>query len=139
MFHQIIYTSAALPSATLADFKSIAEHARESNQKVDVTGILLYSDGVILQVLEGAKDTVEPLYDKIRRDRRHSSVMRMISRSAEHREFPQWSMGFAQMGKEHVSELAFILTKDSLVTALPPVPSTELSVLSKTYARVNGL
>lgn len=139
MLHQIIYTSAALPSATIDDFKDIAIHAEQNNKTLDVTGLLLFTDGVVFQVLEGEKDVVETLYDRIKRDSRHSSIVKMISRSTPKREFSKWSMGFAEMSHEHVSELAFLLTKDTLANALPEKPTAELSVLSNTFARVNGL
>lgn len=139
MLHQIIYTSAALPSVTLHDFKDIARHASRNNRALDVTGILLFSDGVVFQVLEGEKEIVQTLYDRIKHDQRHSSVMLLISRETETREFPNWSMGFAEIGSNHVSELVFLLTKDSLNKALPLEPTTELRVLSQTFARVNGL
>ncbi len=139
MIFQIIYTSAALPCATTADFKEIAIHAQQNNDTLNVTGILLFSDGVIFQVLEGERRVVETLYDRIKRDPRHSSIVKMVSRSTDTREFSAWSMGFAEMNYAHVSELAFLLTKDSLANALPQNPSAELSVLSNTYARVNGL
>ena len=139
MLHQIIYTSAALPSVTLHDFEDITRHASQNNRVLDVTGILLFSDGVVFQVLEGEKDVVQALYDRIKDDQRHSSVVLMISREAAAREFPDWSMGSTKMSPNHVSELGFLLTKDSLSEALPPEPTTELRVLSQTFARVNGL
>ena len=139
MLHQIIYTSAAIPSATLEDFKAIAEHASRKNKSLGVTGMMLFTDGVIFQVLEGEKDVVEALYDRIARDHRHSGVLRMISRSAEQREFAKWSMGFSEMTIEQVTDLAFMLTKTTLDKALPDAPSSELRILTDTYARVNGL
>lgn len=139
MLHQIIYTSSAAPSATLEDFSSICRHANENNKTLDVTGILLFTDGVILQVLEGKKEIVETLYGHIKRDPRHTNVMKMISRSTTHREFPDWSMGFAKEITEHAYELSFLLTKETLASAMPANPTPELRILSDTYARVNGL
>ncbi len=139
MLHQIIYTSAARPSATLEDFKAIAQQASVKNKSIGVTGIMLFTDGVIFQVLEGEQAVVEALYERIARDKRHSGILRMISRRAPRREFAQWSMGFSEMSIEHVTDLAFLLTKTTLEQALPANPSPELRILSSSYAQVNRL
>lgn len=139
MLHQIIYTSAAAPSANLDDFKSIARHSSQNNKTLNVTGIMLFTDGVIFQVLEGEKEIVETLYDRIKRDDRHSSIMKMIARDTPEREFADWSMGFSEMSADHANEIAFMLNKNTLKSAMPASPSAELKVLSNTFARVNGL
>ena len=139
MLHQLIYASAALPAMTPKEFAAIARHAAQNNKILDVTGILLFSQGTILQVLEGSKDTISMLFDRIKHDPRHSSVMKLIFREINAREFLTWSMGFAEMASEHTPELSFLLTRDSLSEALPDTPSAELRILTDTYARVNGL
>ena len=43
--------------------------ARERNQQLGVTGLLLYKDGDFIQLLEGDKATVKALFqDSIRKD-----------------------------------------------------------------------
>ena len=62
-----------------------------------VTGMLFYGNGTFLQVIEGEATTVDELVGKIARDPRHEDI-RILSRKAiEHREHPDWSMGFEQV------------------------------------------
>lgn len=137
--HQIIYTSSATQAASDDDFRYIARHANQNNRTLDITGLMLYSDGVILQVLEGEKQIVETLYDRIKRDERHSSVMKLISREIEAREFPEWSIGLSQNIDTENVDGAFALTKRNLAKVMPTEPSTELKVLTDTYIRVGSL
>lgn len=137
--HQIIYTSSATAAAKEDDFRKIARHSNQNNRTLDVTGLLLYSDGVILQVLEGEKEIVETLFDRIKRDERHSSVMKLISREIGTREFTDWSIGLSQMESAQNQEGTFSLTKRNLAQAMPAEPSTELQVLTDTYVRVGGI
>ena len=139
MVHQIIYTSAALPSATQDEFRSIARQSSINNKTLDVTGIMLYFQGNIMQVLEGDKDTVVTLFERIKSDKRHTSITKLLSRDANSREFSDWSMGFSDAGSENSIELSFLLNKANLKHALPEAPSPELDILTKTYARISGL
>lgn len=41
------------------------------NARVDVTGMLLYHGRTFFQVLEGDRGVVEPLFDRIGKDKRH--------------------------------------------------------------------
>lgn len=92
----IVYVSSAVSSLNDAALAGLLVHARASNRLSDVTGVLLFEDGDIMQVIEGPPDVVDKLFESIQRDRRHSSVHRLVSSSIDGREFPGWSMGFGR-------------------------------------------
>jgi len=138
MVHQIIYTSAAKEGAALEDFREIARHSAQNNQTLDVTGILLFFESNIMQVIEGEQAIVETLFNRIKHDDRHSAVTLLVSRATEKREFQSWSMGFSEVGLDDANQLAFLLNRTNLLKALPDNPSKELDVLTRTYARVSG-
>jgi len=66
--HQIIYTSAANAQSGPDSMASIASHAAQNNKTLEITGLLLVSDNVIFQVLEGAKAHVDMIYSRITED-----------------------------------------------------------------------
>lgn len=139
MLHQIIYTSAAAPGFTAADFRQIAIRAAVQNKAQDITGILLFADGGILQVLEGDHAVLSDLIARISKDTRHTGLNILINRSAARREFSNWSMGFRMMSDTDALDFAFDINNTSLNAQMPDDVSPEVSVLTRTYARVHGL
>ena len=75
--------------------------ARSNNSRRGVTGALLFSDGCFAQVLEGAQEDVEFIFETIQCDPRHRDVTIMHLHEIEERSFGQWSMAFG--GIEGVS------------------------------------
>lgn len=72
----------------------ILKISRENNQKLGVTGMLLYRTGFFIQALEGEEAVVTPLYEKIKKDPRHRSVLQIFKGNIKKRSFEEWSMGF---------------------------------------------
>lgn len=95
---QIIYASSAWQLLSEDEILNILEVSRENNAKRNITGILLYKDGNFLQVLEGDEEAVTRLYQTIERDQRHKGLILLAKRKIAEREFPDWSMGFVNLG-----------------------------------------
>lgn len=55
----LIYGSSSTDRFSEADLVPLLQQAREKNQRLNVTGMLLYRDGNFLQVLEGERETVD--------------------------------------------------------------------------------
>lgn len=68
--------------------------SRAWNSTHGLTGILLYSNGGIMQVLEGPHNEVQYIFARISRDNRHAQVVKLADGPIEHRQFQPWSMGF---------------------------------------------
>ena len=94
MIYYLVYLSAATELYSDIDMNQILTVSRKNNTEQDVSGILLYHEGCILQVLEGDKQTVTDLYLKIKADKRHKDVIQLVQGTCEDRSFPEWSMGF---------------------------------------------
>ncbi|WP_371395627.1 BLUF domain-containing protein [Fretibacter rubidus] len=139
MVHQIIYTSAGKPELTPRDFRNIAIRASQQNNALNITGILLFFDGGILQVLEGDKDIIQALYQKIAGDDRHTNLTKLIDRTADKREFPAWSMGFRMVEDSEQLDFAFDLTRQNFEKNMPEGVSAEVSILTNTYARIQRI
>ena len=91
----ILYTSDASEQCSSEDINSILEASRRNNPSNLVTGLLIYKKPGFLQYLEGPEQAVTALYEKIKLDRRHSSIETIKDGEIDARVFPDWEMGFA--------------------------------------------
>ena len=65
--YQLIYTSSATPDLDDFALREIAQSSSFYNQQMGITGLLLFHDGSILQVLEGDEMSVCALYGIVQR------------------------------------------------------------------------
>jgi hypothetical protein len=93
----LVYVSRAAPSMTSQDLLDLGAASQTANDAAGITGLLLYSDGGFLQMLEGPRAAVESLYASIEHDTRHDEVTLVRAREQRDREFPGWSMAFGSV------------------------------------------
>jgi len=93
--YSVVYISSATQEFSHEDLVELLAVSRRNNQASQITGMLLYSGGNFIQVLEGERSAVELVYARIAVDLRHRSVMRLLEQNIESRQFANWSMGFA--------------------------------------------
>jgi hypothetical protein len=67
--------------------------------------VLLFRSGNFLQVLEGKKETVLALYEKIVRDPRHTRRKTLFQGNSIQRDFPDWSMGFHDLSSPNTKNV----------------------------------
>lgn len=103
--YQVIYRSSAKDWFSDAELKELLLQARSYNHAHRITGMLLYSDGQFLQVIEGEEQVVQDLYARIRLDSRHLNVDTIFSGPVSRSMFPDWSMGFVTVS---VAEFAWL-------------------------------
>ena len=139
MVYQLIYTSSATPELDDFTLREIAQTSSFNNQLLGITGLLLFHEGSIMQVLEGDEISVCSLYGKVKQDPRHTGCMILSTRTAEQREFSEWYMGYKNVSAREGVESLFNLNKSSLATVMPDRPSQVLGTLTQTYAKVSGL
>jgi hypothetical protein len=70
------------------------EYARDFNSSNNTTGCLLYYNGAFLHYLEGDRDKVLNLFERIKKDDRHSQVILLSTCDRDSREFESWSMAY---------------------------------------------
>ena len=92
---RLVYSSSARAGLTARDLEQILLSARTRNTTHKVTGMLLYRDGVFLQLLEGRRDNVHDIYNLIGRDRRHHHLINLLEETITERDFPSWTMGYS--------------------------------------------
>lgn len=84
---------------------SLLYRARERNRQLAITGVLLYSEGLFVQCLEGESDRVEALFSRIAADQRHNDVVLLQSIETGMRHFSDWSMACARVQDFHALQL----------------------------------
>jgi hypothetical protein len=92
--HRLIYVSSAVGILRADELDRILLRSKASNTAAGITGLLLLHEGSFLQVIEGSPAGVLSLMERIRRDRRHSSLMPLESAPCSARAFPAWAMGY---------------------------------------------
>jgi hypothetical protein len=103
---QIMYSSQASESMSVAKLEEILADARAGNQARNITGALVYVDKVFFQILEGEKDVVRNLMASIASDSRHKSVKVFYEAEVEARAFESWSMAYLSPTAEEMSTWA---------------------------------
>lgn len=101
--HTLLYTSVAFKDMKIGDLEEILHEAREFNTQHNITGLLLYYPRTFMQVLEGEKETIFELFDRIVCDARHTAVSLTFDEPISMRMFPDWSMGFRLLDQGHAS------------------------------------
>jgi hypothetical protein len=94
-----VYVSSAVRPMPEGEILEILRVARQRNERLGITGMLLYRGGNFLQVLEGPAAAVDQLIDKIKKDPRHRGVILMSRKAIEDRQFGDWHMAFRNMSK----------------------------------------
>ena len=103
--HSLTYVSSADSDLSSDQLAHLLTLWRPRNQAAEITGMLLFSGGNIIQVLEGAESSVREVYADIASDPRHHDVTILLDEPTEQREFTRWSMGFSDVGDLDVSSL----------------------------------
>ncbi len=94
MTYQIIYSSQARTPLSMKDLEEILVDARAGNEKRKVTGVLVYVDGVFMQILEGEEAVLRGLMQSIAADARHTDVTVFHQGEVANRTFPDWRMAY---------------------------------------------
>ncbi|MBF9141833.1 BLUF domain-containing protein [Hymenobacter properus] len=119
MIH-IVYMSRAVRPLSDQDLQELLMQCRRDNAAHNVTGVLFYSHGNIAQLIEGEKEVLEPLFETISRDGRHSNVIKLVDKPITVRSFSDWSMAFHPLEPSGFEALQGFL----LPHHLPPPPSS---------------
>jgi len=100
---RLVYSSSARSGMTEDELKLILESAKVRNARRGVTGMLLFRDGVFLQLLEGEEVDVRYVYNRIVNDPRHQRVVNLLQEKIDQRDFASWSMGYQVPTDEQIA------------------------------------
>jgi hypothetical protein len=103
---ELIYTSVAPQCLSGTELLDILAKARVKNKQLGITGLMIYHEREIMQILEGEKSTVKALYQTICEDERHTRVAVFYEGDIQTRAFSDWSMAFKSLDKEAVNKIS---------------------------------
>ena len=89
----------------------LATSSAGNNKNKDITGLLILSGENFLQVLEGPASSVNPLYLKISRDKRHKNVTLLSYEQTGRRHFEEWSMHVVDLHELSLEQRGFLKEK----------------------------
>ena len=87
------------------DMEDILKTSQKNNVSAQLTGILIKNDKFFIQLLEGDSKSVEKMYTKISKDRRHKSIRKLLEYKSKERIFPRWSMGYVNLDSKNDNEI----------------------------------
>lgn len=94
----LMYVSAAMVAWGTPIFDRIRHSSLQHNERLDVTGLLLYSAGSFLQLIEGEERAVINTFNRIERDPRHTDITVVDWRFIVDRSYGQWRMASRRLG-----------------------------------------
>lgn len=100
----LAYVSVADHAISAAELEDIVMRSAAANIELGVTGVLLFNGMNFFHILQGETQSVEALYGRIARDRRHHAVSRLPAQPFAHLHFPAWGMVF--WGRDVISDAA---------------------------------
>jgi hypothetical protein len=94
---QLVYQSKATVPFSVEQLEYLLGPWRTHNHALSISGLLLYGEEEIIQVIEGPVESVHTLYQTIARDARHYDVITLADSPIHKRAFAEWSMGFGAL------------------------------------------
>jgi Sensors of blue-light using FAD len=131
--YRLVYCSAAKVPFSKSELLDLLSKARDKNQRLGITGMLLFKDGDFLQLLEGEREAVKLLFEQIEADPRHSGTLVIEEEESPERVFKDWSMGFRDLSDPEVRKLpgySHYLNTPLVAESLARHPSAALQLLS---------
>ena len=102
---QVSYISQTTAPMSSEDLLSLLDESRRNNEKLGVTGLLLYANGTFLQAVEGEAEVVDALIERICNDSRHQHIKMLRRVEIDEPQYAEWSMGFDVIGKDDLDEV----------------------------------
>jgi hypothetical protein len=93
MLVRCLYASRATKPHEDPMLDAILKQSRKNNAKNGITGMLCFSNGVFVQVIEGGRAEVSRLMSSIIRDERNIDVEILSFEEITERRFGNWNMG----------------------------------------------
>lgn len=100
---QLTYASTLSPGVDVSELARIKESSERNNPKNGISGTLVFGNDFFLQHLEGGREAVNQLFNKISRDPRHSHILLLDYSELAERDFDQWAMRVLLLTQEKIN------------------------------------
>jgi hypothetical protein len=135
----VVYISTAVQLFTDEQLTTLLQTSRANNSALAVTGLLLYHEGAIFQILEGNDYIIDDLYVKIMGDTRHRGGLKMFEGYGDKRYFSEWSMAFRKLNVAEWNEVEGFISPDKLAGNFSKLkdPTAEIMSLLQSFMHAN--
>lgn len=126
----ISYVSTASAAFRQEDIHQLLEYVKSNNDALQISGMLMYSDGNFFQVLEGEKEAVTAVFEKIKKDHRHYDIIPIIQHPIALISFTEYQTSFTTIkNRSELQELYTFLEHQKIL--YPELYHSISSVASK--------
>jgi len=105
MLVRLIYASRSPQAISNKLVESILSASQVNNPDSGITGLLCYSQQVFVQAIEGGRDEVNQLFQRLAKDPRHTDVTLLQYQEITQRRYANWSMARVALDKLNMSLL----------------------------------
>jgi hypothetical protein len=88
----LIYVSQTTQPMMTDELNTLLKQSRAANRKQGITGCVVHQGGYFMQMLEGGREVILALMEKIKADPRHQEVRIVYEGEAHHRVYHDWGM-----------------------------------------------
>jgi len=92
--YRLVYVSTARDGISPAEIGEILDASQSNNHERLITGFLAHNGRHFMQAIEGVRDEVLDVYERILSDKRHSGVVQIVGEEITDRAFPDWAMNY---------------------------------------------
>lgn len=127
--YTLTYESLSVGNPTEQQMEILMEKAISNNIKNNITGCLVHYMGGFIQILEGEKEEVLRVFEKIKRDKRHTEVHLFSDNDIVERTFDNWGMGYFIVNKDSPNEAEIQHFKSNILLLSQLSKQTNVTVL----------
>jgi len=109
--YSVCYVSSAMVPFNSVEVSALVQQSSIDNTKLGITGLLCYHEKRFFQYIEGPKPAVSTLLRKIKRDKRHDSMVVLELPEHDERRCQDWSMMRVSTSSRGLSSLVESMMK----------------------------
>ncbi|WP_109438734.1 MULTISPECIES: BLUF domain-containing protein [Aquimarina] len=115
MRYIISYVSTVNPDISNSDISELMDYVSSHNNAINITGILIYSEGNFFQILEGKEELVKMMFERIKKDSRHYNIIKMLDKEIKKTSFTEYHSSFTVISNgSSQEELQLFLQKEKI-------------------------
>ena len=93
MLKTLCYISTISSNTTMNDIEILSKIVAEKNKTKNITGIMILLNGHSFQIMEGEESIIKSTFRKIKADKRHYGVIKLIDKKTDYRMFETYESG----------------------------------------------
>jgi len=134
-----MYASEQSHSITESSIQEMLRKSRVNNSTKNISGLLIFFEGVFTQFLEGPAYEIDNLYARIIRDTRHTRIIELGSGHTADRYYSDWHMAYKKLSSEEVQNITGHKPLNKELFFRSPDSKAEHPGISLLSSFVNGL